>query len=116
MGLHYGIDFRTGSEADLLEDQTSIASQDRHQFREIWTRRDHPHDSSTPPPPPPPPSGPTIQPYYIVPPPLPPPVADDTQAHTVRRDIDDHVVPSVPEWCRLVVVCFIGPLTTPDMD
>ncbi|RVW21285.1 hypothetical protein CK203_107338 [Vitis vinifera] len=54
-------------------------------------------------------------------------VADDTQACIekieqrmrllhVRRDIDDHVVPSVPEWCHPAMVCFIGQLTTLDMD
>ncbi|RVW79294.1 hypothetical protein CK203_054844 [Vitis vinifera] len=101
-----------------------------------------PHDSSTPPPPPP--FGPTIQLDYTVPPPPPPParierikqgmrslhVTDGVMSwdgyddlpvvalsvEFLRRDTDDHVVSSAPEWYRPAVVCFIGPLTTLDMD
>ncbi|KAL6340748.1 hypothetical protein AAG906_027882 [Vitis piasezkii] len=104
---------------------------DGHQAPPVQIQGTTPHDSSTLPPPPP--FGPTIQSDYtrIEQRMRSPHVTDGVMSwdgyddlpvaalpveFQVRRDTNDHVVPSILEWCRPVVVCFVGPLTTLDID
>ena len=45
----------------------------------------------------------------------PPTLQHNDEGPRIRRVADDHIIPTIFEWSRLVLVCVFGVLVAPDM-